>query len=131
MDGIFEAVGDPPVNFVELWDGLLATNDMVNANTGKFDPRHLYGASNQDVFRWPSIQNGTEKQALALYITYLLMPGGPILTWGEEQAFYVLENTNANYSKVSKFMEVERTNRRSIWPFSHVIGASMAVAWLL
>jgi alpha-1,3-glucan synthase len=51
LDGIFEAVGDPLVNFVELWDGLLAINDMVNANTGKFDPRHLYGASNHDVFR--------------------------------------------------------------------------------
>lgn len=27
------------------------------------------------------------------------MPGTPILIWGEEQAFYVLENTNANYGK--------------------------------
>ncbi|KAL1968942.1 hypothetical protein VTN77DRAFT_776 [Rasamsonia byssochlamydoides] len=97
MDGTFEAEGDPPTRFVDLWNGLLQTNDMVNANTGKFDPRHLYGTSNQDVFRWPSIRNGTEKQVLALYVISFVFPGVPILTWGEEQAFYVLENTNANY----------------------------------
>lgn len=97
MDGTYEAEGDPPANFVDLWNALVATNDMVNTNTGKFDPRHLYGTSNQDVFRWPSIKNGTEKQVLALYVISLLMPGVPIVTWGEEQAFYVLENTNANY----------------------------------
>ncbi|KAJ9408695.1 putative alpha-1,3-glucan synthase [Paecilomyces variotii] len=97
MDGTFEAEGDPPSNFVELWNGLVQTNDMVNVNTGKFDPRHLYGTSNQDVFRWPAIKNGTEKQVLALYVVSLLMPGIPNIAWGEEQAFYVLENTNANY----------------------------------
>lgn len=99
MDGTFEAEGDPPTNFIQLWNGLIQTNDMVNTNTGKFDPRHLYGTSNQDVFRWPSIRNGTHKQVLALYVVTLLMPGVPILTWGEEQEFYVLENTNANYGK--------------------------------
>lgn len=97
MDGTFEAEGDLPVDFIKLWNGLVATNDMVNVNTGRFDPRHLYGTSNQDVFRWPSLRNGTEKEALALYVISFLLPGVPILTWGEEQAFYVLENTNANY----------------------------------
>ncbi|KAH8702491.1 putative alpha-1,3-glucan synthase [Talaromyces proteolyticus] len=100
MDGTFEAEGDPPTNFVDLWNGLVQTNDMVNTNIRKFDPRHLYGVSNQDVFRWPSIQNGTEKEVLGLYIVSLLMPGSPILFWGEEQAFYVLDNTNANYGKL-------------------------------
>uniref|UniRef100_A0A093V713 alpha-1,3-glucan synthase n=1 Tax=Talaromyces marneffei PM1 TaxID=1077442 RepID=A0A093V713_TALMA len=57
MDGVYEAAGDPPTNFVELWDTLVQTNDMTNTNTGEFDPRHLYGLSNQDVFRWPSITN--------------------------------------------------------------------------
>lgn len=99
MDGTFEAEGDPPSNFVELWNGLVQTNDMVNVNTGKFDPRHLYGTSNQDVFRWPAIRNGTKKQVLALYVVSLLMPGIPNIAWGEEQAFYVLENTNANYGE--------------------------------
>jgi len=58
-----------------------------------------WGISNFDVFRWPSITNGTEKQNLGMYIISLLMPGIPLVTWGEEQAFYILENTNANYGK--------------------------------
>lgn len=97
MDGIYEAEGDPPVNFVETWNALLQTNDMVNANTGQFDPRHMFGISNQDVFRWPGIVNGTEKNILGLFIITLLFPGIPTLLWGEEQAAYVLESTNANY----------------------------------
>lgn len=97
MDGTYAAEGDPPVNFVETWNALLQTNDMVNSNTGKFDPRHMFGISNQDVFRWPAIQNGTEKNLLGLFIVTLLFPGIPTLSWGEEQAFYVLESTNANY----------------------------------
>jgi alpha-1,3-glucan synthase len=67
----------------------------------------------QDVFRWPAIQNGTQKWLLGNYITTLLMPGIPLLLWGEEQAvsplklfpllvlmffkFYILDNTAANY----------------------------------
>ncbi|KAJ9634222.1 hypothetical protein H2199_009052 [Coniosporium tulheliwenetii] len=62
MDGIYAAEGDPPVNFVETWNTILQTNDLINANTGKFDPRRI-----------------------------------PLVNWGEEQAFYILENTNANY----------------------------------
>lgn len=99
MDGTFDAEGDPPVNFVETWNRLIQTNDMVNANTGEFDPRHMYGISNQDVFRWPAIQDGTQKQILGIFVVTLLMPGIPLLTWGEEQAFYVLENQNANYGE--------------------------------
>ena len=97
MDGTFEAEGDPPVNFIEMWNVLLQTNDMTNANTGEFDPRHMLGVTNQDVFRWPGIINGTEKNLLGLYVATLLVPGIPTLAWGEEQAFYVLENTADNY----------------------------------
>ncbi|RAL13908.1 alpha-1,3-glucan synthase [Aspergillus homomorphus CBS 101889] len=97
LDGIYTAEGDPPVNFVETWNGLVQTNDMVNPNTGKFDPRHLFGVTNQDVFRWPGIMNGTHKQNLGMYIVSLLMPGIPILSWGEEQDFYVLDNQADNY----------------------------------
>jgi len=39
MDGTYAAEGDPPVNFVETWNTMLQTNDLINANTGKFDPR--------------------------------------------------------------------------------------------
>jgi alpha-1,3-glucan synthase len=76
---------------------MLTTNDFLNANNGKFDPRHMYGASNQDVFRWPAIKDGTDRQLLALFITTLHMPGIPLLLWGEEQAFYVLDSTADNY----------------------------------
>lgn len=97
MDGSFEAEGDPPVNFIETWNALMQTNDMTNAFTGSFDPRHMMGVSNQDVFRWPGISHGVEKNLLGLYIISILFPGIPTLSWGEEQQFYVLESTASNY----------------------------------
>lgn len=53
--------------------------------------------TNQDVFRWPSLANGTQKQLLGLMITTLEMPGIPMILWGEEQGFYVLENLASDY----------------------------------
>ena len=97
MDGNLTSGYDTPVNFVDAWNTMLSTNDLVNANTGVFDPRHMYGVSNQDVFRWPAIANGTEKMLLGMFITTLMMPGIPLLLWGEEQAFYALDNTAGNY----------------------------------
>lgn len=75
----------------------MKTNDMVNPNTGNFDPRHLYGVTNQDVFRWPALKHGIEKNLVGLFVTTLILPGIPTLMWGEEQATYVLENTAGNY----------------------------------
>ena len=97
MDGNLTAGYDVPTNFVDTWNTMLTTNDLVNANTGEFDPRHMYGATNQDVFRWPAIKNGTQKMLLALFINTLHMPGIPLLLWGEEQAFYILDSTADNY----------------------------------
>lgn len=97
IDGTFAALLDLPVNWVDFWEGVVSTNDLINTITGKFDPRHMYGTSNQDVFRWPSIRNGTQKNLVGLFITTLLLPGIPLLMWGEEQAQYVLENTASNY----------------------------------
>lgn len=97
MDGNLAAGYDVPVNWTEAWYQMVLTNDMINANTGKFDPRHMYGATNQDVFRWPTISQGVERQLLALFITTLHMPGIPLLLWGEEQAFYILDATADNY----------------------------------
>lgn len=97
MDGNLQAGYDSPVTWVAAWEDMLKTNDFVNVNTGKFDPRHMYGATNQDVFRWPTIRQGTERMLLAMYITTLHLPGIPLLLWGEEQAFYVLDNTAKNY----------------------------------
>ncbi|KAF2402249.1 hypothetical protein EJ06DRAFT_520290 [Trichodelitschia bisporula] len=72
---------------VKLSQDMVLTNNMVNINTGKFDPRHLYGTTNQDVFRWPAITNGTQKNMVGQFVT----------TLGEEQAMKVLENAASNY----------------------------------
>jgi len=97
MDGDLSATGESPVDFIEAWNTFIQTNDMINANTGLFDPRHMFGAQNQDNFRWPTISDGTRKQNLANFITTLLLPGIPLIEWGEEQAYYVLDNTAENY----------------------------------
>ncbi|KAJ5894933.1 hypothetical protein N7495_006624 [Penicillium taxi] len=97
MDGELSAGYDVPVNWVDAWHDMLVSNDLVNANTGKFDPRHMFGSTNQDVFRWPSVQYGIERQLLGSFVTTLLMPGIPLLLWGEEQAFYILDATAENY----------------------------------
>ena len=97
MDGNLEAGYDAPPNWVDMWNTMILSNDLVNANTGAWDPRHLFGVTNQDVFRWPAVKNGTQKMLLGLFITTLHMPGIPMLLWGEEQAFYLLDNTAPNY----------------------------------
>lgn len=97
LDGNFTGTADAPVNFQDQWRVIMQTNDMRNAVTGEFDPRHLYGVSNQDVFRWPGLDDGTERQLLGEFIVSLVMPGIPLVSWGEEQAFFTLDNTAANY----------------------------------
>jgi alpha-1,3-glucan synthase len=97
MDGNLAAGYDSPVNWVDAWNTFLLTNDFVNVNTGLFDPRHMFGVTNQDVFRWPAIRNGTQKFLLGQFITTIHLPGIPLLLWGEEQAFYILDNTASNY----------------------------------
>ncbi|KAL8851905.1 MAG: hypothetical protein Q9221_003229 [Calogaya cf. arnoldii] len=97
LDGFIEAHPDSPVDIIEAYNDFLLTNDLVNADTGLFDPRHMYGTENQDVFRWPSIVNGTLKGNLGAFIITLVLPGIPLLIWGQEQAFYILDNTASNY----------------------------------
>ncbi|KAF5863173.1 Cell wall alpha-1,3-glucan synthase ags1 [Aspergillus alliaceus] len=97
MDGNLAAGYDTPLDWTDAWNIMVMTNDMINANTGKFDPRHMYGATNQDVFRWPAIELGIERQLMGHFITTLHLPGIPILLWGEEQAFYILDSTADNY----------------------------------
>ena len=97
MDGDLGAEGESPTDFIDAWNVFIETNDMINAETGLFDPRHMFGSQNQDNFRWPTIIDGTQKQLLGNFITTLLLPGIPLLEWGEEQAFYVHDNTAANY----------------------------------
>ncbi|KAK3376547.1 hypothetical protein B0T24DRAFT_700204 [Lasiosphaeria ovina] len=97
IDGVYGAEMDTRTNWADGWADMLMTTDFINANTGKFDPRHMFGVSNQDVFRWPSIANGTQKYLIGAFISTLMLPGIPIINWGEEQAFYVLENIAGNY----------------------------------
>lgn len=97
MDGNLEAGYDAPRNWVDMWNTFILTNDLVNTETGKFDPRHMLGVTNQDVFRWPAIRQGVQRQLLGHFVTTLLMPGIPKLLWGEEQSYYILDSTNDNY----------------------------------
>ena len=94
LDGTYGAQGDPPhVGWIDFWETILITNDLINANDGKtFDPRHMMGITNQDVFRWPTIKNGTQKQILGYFIVALLIPGIPTLVWGEEQVCTALSH---------------------------------------
>jgi alpha-1,3-glucan synthase len=95
--GLDSPWGARGVDWVEQWNFMLTHNDMVNANTGEFDPRHMFGMTNHDVFRWPALANGTQRQLLGLFVTMLELPGIPLLLWGEEQEFYVLENLANDY----------------------------------
>lgn len=97
MSGNLEAGYDLPVNWVEMWNEMLLTNDFYNANTGEFDPRHLYGVANQDVFRWPGVVQGTQRQMLGYMVTTLLLPGIPLVYYGEEQDLYLVDSTASNY----------------------------------
>ncbi|CRL31185.1 Glycosyl hydrolase, family 13, catalytic domain [Penicillium camemberti] len=97
LDGNLVAGFDLPTDFIEAWNEMLITNDFLNAFTGEIDPRHMYGVSNQDNFRWPALQNGTDKYLLGLYIISLELPGIPLILWGEEQDMYVFDATAANY----------------------------------
>jgi alpha-1,3-glucan synthase len=79
MDGNLEDAYDLSPNFVTAWLQMFVDNDFLNPNTNKLDPKHLFGTSNFDVFRWPSVTNGTIRQSLGTFITSLIMPGLPLV----------------------------------------------------
>ncbi|KAG6866947.1 hypothetical protein C0991_003863 [Blastosporella zonata] len=97
MDGNLQVAYDVDTNFVTAWNQMFVNDDFLNADTGLVDPRHMYGTSNFDVFRWPSLENGTQMSVLASFITSLVMPGIPLLYYGEEQNLYVYDNGASNY----------------------------------
>lgn len=88
---------DVPIDLVTAWNSLFVSNDYLNSETGLVDPRHLYGTSNQDLFRWSAIKDGTEKMLLGQLITNLVVPGIPLLYYGEEQEMYLFDSTANNY----------------------------------
>ncbi|KAJ8584921.1 glycoside hydrolase family 13/glycosyltransferase family 5 protein [Rhizopogon salebrosus TDB-379] len=97
MDGNLEVAYDLNTNFITAWNQMFVNNDFLDPNTGVFDPKHMFGTSNFDVFRWPSLENGTLRSALASFITYIVMPGVPLVYYGEEQNFYLYDSTASNY----------------------------------
>lgn len=97
MDGNLQVADDVNVNFVDAWNQIFRTNDFLNPQSGVTDPKHMYGTSNFDVFRWPSLVNGTQRSVLGTFITTLVMPGVPLLYYGEEQNFYLFDNGASNY----------------------------------
>lgn len=97
MDGNLLAAFDVDINFVTAWNEMVVNNEFINSQTNEFDPRHMYGTTNQDVFRWPALTNGTLKNAVGNFIMTLLMPGIPLLYYGEEQGMYILDNGASNY----------------------------------
>jgi alpha-1,3-glucan synthase len=80
MDGNLQVAFDIDTNFVTSWNQIFVDNDMINPNTGTVDPKHMFGTSNFDVYRWPSLENGTQRGVLATFITTLVMPGLPLVT---------------------------------------------------
>ena len=80
MDGNLEAAYDLQPNFVSSWDQMFVDNDFLNPQTGEVDPKHMFGTSNFDVFRWPGLVNGTMRQALGSFITTMLFPGMPLVS---------------------------------------------------
>lgn len=97
LSGNLEAGYDLPTDWVDMWNEMLLSNDFYNANTGEFDPRHLYGVTNQDVFRWPGVIQGTKRMMLGYMITTFLLPGIPLVYYGEEQDLYLVDSTASNY----------------------------------
>ncbi|THU78641.1 glycoside hydrolase [Dendrothele bispora CBS 962.96] len=97
MDGNLAVAYDVDTNFVTAWNQMFVTNDFVNGQTGHLDPRHMYGTSNFDVFRWPSLSNGTQRSALATFMASLVMPGIPLYFYGEEQNIYTYDTGASNY----------------------------------
>lgn len=80
MDGNLQVAYDIDTNFVTAWNQMFVNNDFLNPSTGLVDPRHMYGTSNFDIFRWPSLENGTQRSVLATFITTLVMPGIPLVS---------------------------------------------------
>ncbi|KAF8212206.1 glycoside hydrolase family 13 and glycosyltransferase family 5 protein [Mycena galopus ATCC 62051] len=96
MDGNLQAAYDVDTDFITAWHEMFVENDMIDVQ-GNLNPRHMYGTSNFDVYRWPSLQNGTQMSALGTFITNLLLPGMPLLFYGEEQNFYLYDTGASNY----------------------------------
>jgi alpha-1,3-glucan synthase len=73
-----------PIDPVAAWNRLFTAFDFYNHLTGEVDPRDMFGITNQDTFRWPSLNMGAERLRLGLMVTTILLPGIPLVIsfWG-------------------------------------------------
>lgn len=55
-------IADLDSDFIDIWKHMMRSDDYQNPNTEEYDPRNMYGVSNQDVFRWPGLESGLERQ---------------------------------------------------------------------
>jgi alpha-1,3-glucan synthase len=53
MDGNLAVAYDIDANLATAWNQMFVNDDFLNPFTVVVDPRHMYGTSNFDVFRWP------------------------------------------------------------------------------
>ena len=125
--------GSYDVDYVSITNAvneIFRTNDLVNANTGKIDPRHMYGMTNHDIFRWPAVQDGRIKSYLGVAMLNLLLPGIPLLYYGEEQDMILLDNTASNYI-CKRVMLCEMSTNMLSWTSANVQLCSVADSWML
>ncbi|KAF8825486.1 hypothetical protein HHX47_DHR6000210 [Lentinula edodes] len=98
MDGNLQDAYDlSSDSFITAWNEMFVNDDFINSNTGVIDPRHMFGTSNFDVFRWPSLSDGARRGMLGAFVTGMLMPGVVMYYYGEEQDFYTYDSTANNY----------------------------------
>ena len=110
MDGNLQVAYDIDVNFVTAWNQMFVDNDFLNAMTGQLDPRHMYGSSNFDVFRWASLDQGVERSLLATFIGTLVMPGIPLvceILISIHRPFLLLDSFTMVMNKISTFTTME------------------------
>ena len=133
MDGQLSAGFDAPLNWADMWYTIALSNDFVNANTGRLDPRHMYGVTNQDVFRWPAIKDGEHKMMLGLFITTLLMPGIPKVNCPPSNS--LRQSLTRHVAPVGRgtVNVCPRQHRKQLYlrATSHVFCSVLAESWLL
>ncbi|KAJ3350440.1 Cell wall alpha-1,3-glucan synthase ags1 [Entophlyctis luteolus] len=69
------------------------SDDLVNANTGNLDVRHIFGVSNPDLVRWPMIDNGIGPGRIGEFLTMILLTGVPSVYYGEEQQLSIVDGS--------------------------------------
>ncbi|KAJ3211621.1 Cell wall alpha-1,3-glucan synthase ags1 [Entophlyctis luteolus] len=80
-------------NIIGTYYESLYSDDLVNANTGTLDVRHIFGVSNPDVARWAMIHDGIGPGRVGEFLTMILLTGVPTIYYGEEQQLSVVDGS--------------------------------------